>query len=213
MTIKIQIKKNTFVLHPTGSIFWEDKKALLISDVHLGKVSHFRKHGMAIPGNAASKNFEQLNAALAFFEPETVLFLGDLFHSKINQEWDLFAQWVLKIDAEIILIEGNHDIIDKRHYTKIEIKVFSELEIDGFLFTHHPEERDGVFNFCGHIHPGIKIFGRGRQSLKLPCFFHKENQMILPAFGEFTGNYFLVPTETDLVYAVTKEEVILVAKN
>src|SRR4051812_31565878 len=101
MTIKINIKNNHFVLHPTGAIFWEDKNALLISDVHLGKVSHFRKHGMAIPGNAASKNFEQLTIAIDFFKPETIIFLGDLFHSKINKEWDLFEQWVCNINAKI----------------------------------------------------------------------------------------------------------------
>ncbi|MGK4566995.1 ligase-associated DNA damage response endonuclease PdeM [Flavobacterium sp. 3HN19-14] len=213
MTLKINLKNNHFILHPTGTIFWEEKKMLLISDVHLGKVSHFRKHGMAIPGNAISKNFEQLNTALDFFNPSIVVFLGDLFHSKINNEWGLFEDWVSGIAAEIILVAGNHDILDERHFEKIGIKIFSEIETDGFLFTHHPDERDNLFNFCGHIHPGIKIYGIGKQSLKLPCFFQKENQMILPAFGEFTGNYFLVPAETDIVYAVTKDEVIVVAKN
>ena len=60
MTITIQIKSNTFILHPSGALFWEDKNVLLISDVHLGKVSHFRKHGVAIPENSVSKNFMRL---------------------------------------------------------------------------------------------------------------------------------------------------------
>jgi len=37
--------------------------------------------------------------------------------------------------------------------------------------------------------------------------------MIFPAFGEFTGNYYLVPTEKDKVYAITKNEVIEVDIN
>ena len=32
---------------------------LLIADVHLGKVTHFRKYGAAIPANAAFQNLEK----------------------------------------------------------------------------------------------------------------------------------------------------------
>lgn len=185
---------------------------LLISDVHLGKVSHFRKHGVAIPSNAVSKNFTRLTAVVDYFDPESIVFLGDLFHSSKNSEWRLFVEWSECCVAEVILIAGNHDVIAKEHYDKISVKVFKELEIDSFLLTHHPTEREGFFNFAGHIHPGIELRGFGRLSLKLPCFFQRTYQMILPAFGEFTGKYLMVPEGNDLVYAVTKEEVILVGR-
>jgi hypothetical protein len=32
--------------------------------------------------------------------------------------------------------------------------------------------------------------------------------MIFPSFGEFTGNFYLIPEENDQVYAITKEEVM-----
>lgn len=197
-------------MHPTGAIFWEAKSILLISDVHLGKVMHFRKHGIAVPENSASKNFEQLAKVLDYFTPETVIFLGDLFHSKKNNEWNLFEKWVSETNAKIILVAGNHDVIDKKNYLELKIEVCPEIVIEDFFLTHHPKEREGLFNFSGHLHPGIKLHGVGRQSLKLPCFFQKPNQMVLPAFGEFTGNYFLIPTEHDCVYAITKEEVIVI---
>ena len=212
MTITIQIKSNTFILHPSGALFWEDKNVLLISDVHLGKVSHFRKHGVAIPENSVSKNFMRLTEVVDYFDPEKVLFLGDLFHSSKNSEWHLFVEWSDCCVAEIILIAGNHDIIAQENYDKIGVKIFQELETDGFLLTHHPTEKEGLFNFSGHIHPGIQLRGFGGHHLKLPCFFQRQNQMILPAFGEFTGKYILVPEENDKVYAITKEEVILVEK-
>ncbi len=210
MTKTVEINGQNFILHPTGALFWEAQQVLLISDVHLGKVMHFRKHGMALPGNSISKNFEQLDLAVAYFNPKGVIFLGDLFHSERNIEWDLFENWVLDKPFKIILVAGNHDIINPIHYQKLAIAVCSELIIENFLLTHHPEERIGFYNFSGHIHPGIKLHGVGRQTLKLPCFFKKEHQMILPAFGEFTGQYFLVPTATDCVYAITKEEVLLI---
>ncbi|MBC7525165.1 MAG: ligase-associated DNA damage response endonuclease PdeM [Flavobacterium sp.] len=207
------INNQTFTLHKQGVIFWSEKNILLISDVHLGKVAHFRKHGMAIPNDAIFENFTRLNLVVDFFQPETIIFLGDLFHSKMNKEWELFSNWIKEIRQEVILVEGNHDIIKKHNYENLNIKVCPELLIDDFLLTHHPKEREGFFNFCGHIHPGIKLKGIGRQYLNLSCFFQKPNQMILPAFGEFTGNFYLVPTENDLVYGISSEGVFEVVLN
>jgi len=206
----ITINNQIFILHPTGAIFWKEKRILMISDVHLGKVSHFRKHGVAVPENSVNKNFTQLDSAIACFNPESLIFLGDLFHSKKNNEWILFEQWVKSITVKVILVAGNHDIIAQHHYDSIGIEVGMEIIIGDFLLTHHPEEREGFFNFCGHIHPAVRLSGSGRQSLKLPCFFQKHNQMILPAFGEFTGTYFLIPKENDCVYAIANDEVIRV---
>lgn len=208
--MKIEINNNNFTLHPSGAVFWEEKKILLISDVHLGKIAHFRRHGLAIPENAIVENFNRLDEVVASFNPGKIIFLGDLFHSKINAEWNLFAYWVHKMQTEIILVEGNHDIIDKQNYVDLSIAIYDELMIDEFLLTHHPVENEWFFNFCGHLHPGIKLKDLGRQSLKLACFLRKQKQLILPAFGEFTGKYFIRPDETDRVYAIAKNEVIRV---
>ncbi|WP_424492991.1 ligase-associated DNA damage response endonuclease PdeM [Salinimicrobium sp. GXAS 041] len=208
MTKNIEILGQIFILHPSGAMFWKEENLLVISDVHLGKVAHFRKHGSAIPQQALKGNFLKLDLVMAFFDPEKILFLGDLFHSYINNEWQHFDQWMQSISAEVILVEGNHDVISPLKYEELGVQVIPELIHGDFLFTHHPEERTGFFNFSGHIHPGVKINGIARQQLKLPCFFRRKNQMILPAFGEFTGKYILEPKDGDKVYVVTKEEVI-----
>lgn len=210
--MKIQIQNQNFTLHSSGALFWEEKKIVITSDVHLGKVTHFRKHGIAIPQNAISENFRKITDVLDYFEPEKIIFLGDLFHSVKNSEWDLFKEWISNHHQETYLIAGNHDIIDQKHYYEIGILVVEILELDGFFFTHHPTEMDDLFNFSGHIHPGITLRGLGMQSLKLRCFFHKPNQMILPAFGEFTGKFILKPEEDHLVYAIAGNEVILINK-
>ena len=209
---KIKILEQTFILHPSGALYWEEQDLLVISDVHLGKISHFRKYGSAVPQEAVPANFEKLNEVLYSFQPKKVIFLGDLFHSSLNREWLLFEAWLENITADIILVEGNHDIISPLKYEELGVETCPEMVIDNFLFTHHPEERSGFFNLFGHIHPGVKINGLGRQQLKLPCFFKSPDQMILPAFGEFTGKHILVPTARDEVFVVTKEEVILLPK-
>lgn len=206
--MKITINNQNFVLHPCGAAFWEEKKILLISDLHLGKIAHFRKHGMAVPERAMQENFNRLNNILELFDAETIIFLGDLFHSKMNNEWDLFSDWTKTITQQLILVEGNHDIISKQNYADLNIEIHSEIIIDDFLLTHHPSTRESFFNLCGHVHPGIKLRGLGKQFLGLSCFFRKPHQLIFPAFGEFTGNFYLTPEENDKVYAIAKDEVI-----
>src|SRR5690606_11479666 len=98
MTLPISINDEAFVLHCSGALFWPNKNMLLISDVHLGKVTHFRKHGVALPQHSVAGNFKQLDFAVSMFGPEKICFLGDLFHSVINSEWELFEKWVGQTD-------------------------------------------------------------------------------------------------------------------
>ena len=125
-------------------------------------------------------------------------------------EWNLFKDWIATIDNQVHLIVGNHDIISPLLYEDLGISVHEEVSVGAFSLTHHPEKLEEKFNICGHIHPGYKMKGPGRQLLKLSCFFLGENQLILPAFGEFTGNYFLDPGEKEQIFAITGKEVILV---
>ncbi len=210
MTHIAKINNEEFILHPLGGLFWTKKSLLLISDVHLGKVNHFRKFGAAVPRQAIHKNFLLLDQIVADFNPFQICFLGDLFHSSLNKEWELFENWVAKTPAEIILVSGNHDIISPILFEKLNIEIYQEWILDDFLLTHHPEERDGLFNFCGHIHPAIKLKGFGRQNLRLSCFFKTKNQLILPAFGEFTGTYTLKPSKKDEVYVIVEDKVVKV---
>ena len=210
-TESIQINNQNFTMHPSGVLFWEEKSMLLISDVHLGKVSHFRKFGAAVPQRTILKNFVSMEEALAFFQSKTVVFMGDLFHSSLNSEWELFKKWTEAIHSKLILVIGNHDIISPLKFEDLGIEVIQEIRLDDFLLTHHPEKRDGLFNFCGHIHPAIRLTGLGRQSVRLRCFYKSEAQMILPAFGEFTGSFTVKPEENCEIYALLGDTVISVA--
>jgi uncharacterized protein len=210
MNLQIPIRDTIFTLDSSGAIYWEEKKMLLIADVHLGKVTHFRKNGIPIPEEKKYENFQNLDKIVTQYNPETICFLGDLFHSSLNSEWHLFEEWVVKTNKEIILVSGNHDIIDAFKFIQLNIKIYKSIQVDSFLLTHYPTETEDYFNFCGHIHPAVILRGIGKQKLKLACFFQTKNQMILPAFGEFTGKYILVPNENDTVYGVGKGEIFTV---
>lgn len=197
-----------FVMHPSGCLYWPSQNTLLVADVHFGKVEHFRKNGSALPGKVGLENFKKLNQVLDEFQPKELIFLGDLFHSAQNKDWDRFTVWVGRQKVKMTLIVGNHDIIPSYRFEDLGIKVVSEL-VDGDLFlTHHPEKREGFFNICGHLHPGYRLRGEGRQQLKLSCFYKKPYQLVLPAFGAFTGHFLIEPEADEDVFVVSEDLVL-----
>ena len=205
---QIKINGSHFDLHPSGALFWREKKTLMLADVHLGKVAHFRKNGIAVPRKAEGAFYEKMTLLFNAFEIKRLLFLGDLFHSFQNNEWHLFSAWVEKQKINLILIEGNHDVIPDWKFKQLGLSVVRELREEGFYFSHYPNEKEKDFVFCGHVHPGVKLKGAGLQQLKVPCFYRSANQLILPAFGAFTGLHILTPKEGDQVYVTTGKEVM-----
>ena len=208
MTQSLRIQDQHFTLHPSGALYWEEEKMLLISDVHLGKVTHFRKYGAAVPASLIQKNFELLDSVMTYFKPARLCFLGDLFHSHINNEWHYFEKWTAKYSTWTWLVTGNHDIIPPLKFESLGINIQDEILVGPFLLTHHPVKREGFFNLSGHIHPAIRLRGKGRQTIKLPCFFKSTDQLILPAFGSFTGTHVLEAGAEDEIYACTQKEVL-----
>ena len=210
---RIHIGENHFDLDPSGALYWVEKKTLMLADIHLGKVAHFRRNGIAVPREAEGTFYKKINALFNKFEVERILFLGDLFHSFQNNEWHLFSSWVRQQQIELILIKGNHDVIPARKFKQLGMNITSDLSEDTFYFSHFPTEKEEFFVFCGHVHPGVKLKGAGLQQLKMPCFFQSQNQLILPAFGAFTGLHILTPKEGDRIYVTSGKEVIEIEKN
>lgn len=214
--LDIQVGEASLQLLAEKAIYWPAEKILMIADLHFGKVTHFRKAGLAVPKGAIDKNWEIFTYLLLNYEVERVLFLGDLFHSDINTEWIEFKKIIQQFPAiDFELVVGNHDIFDMDYYKRLSFKIYKEnLRISPFLFTHKPlakkEIVEGHINVCGHIHPSVRLYGKGKQSLRLACFYLSKQQFILPAFGSFTGTYTISPKKGDHVYAIAADKVIKV---
>ena len=103
---------------------------------------------------------------------------------------------------------GNHDIIPLSRYDALGIATCETGILGDLQLTHIPEEQPEKFTVSGHIHPGVRLRGVGRQSISLPCFFISGKQMILPAFGSFTGKHVLRPGNEDRIYAIAEGELI-----
>lgn len=208
---EFKFKDQKLVLLPEKAIYWEDRRALLLADTHFGKVTHFRKSGISIPDGAAIQNLFGLQGLLDKMKPESVYFLGDLFHSEMNSEWIYFKELIQKYPAvQFKLIQGNHDIFHEMTYQKGQFEFFdTPLTLGPFILSHEPmEDFQSGYNLCGHIHPGVKLFGQARQALRFPCFSFSKNQGILPAFGEFTGLHLLKPKKSDQIFVIAQNQII-----
>ena len=206
-----KVCEQNFLLLPQKVIYWEEKKTLILGDLHLGKASHFRKSGIPISEMVHSKDVLVIDKLIKAHRPERIIFLGDLFHSDYNQSWEPFKRWMEeKKDLYFQLILGNHDILSPDKYRVKNLEILESLEEDPFTFTHEPTETNN-YNIAGHIHPAIRMRGRGRQSVKLPCFYFNSERCILPAFGAFTGTAALKVQKEDIIFAIAENQVIKVS--
>ncbi|MDH6253777.1 DNA ligase-associated metallophosphoesterase [Chryseobacterium sp. H1D6B] len=184
----IMIQNEQFTLTNQRALFWKKEKALILSDLHIGKTAHFRKNGIAVADHIMKSDLERLSVLIAYFQPEKFIVVGDLLHAGNNSDVDEFCRWKNEYpDLKFYLIEGNHDRISKSLERKLNLD-FKEtsLEISTVLFLHDFDASNPLFQITGHIHPGI-VLNSSVKNLRLPCFVLTSKQLLLPAFSEFTG--------------------------
>lgn len=208
MTIKINGCE--FSLLHQKALYKPDEALLIIADIHLGKANHFRNSGIPFPAIAQQSDYERLEQLFMEIKPHKVYFLGDLFHSTFNRDWHYFCDLIAKFPSILfLLVKGNHDIINTKLFKEICIDVVDTIEDDLFIYTHEPMDNvtTGKMNIAGHVHPGVILSGMARQSIKLPCFYIRQQRMILPAFGVLTGLYSMEQADDADVYMVLQDRV------
>lgn len=206
----MQLGGQSLMLLTERAIWLPSHRTLIVADLHFGKVNHFRRAGLPVPLKANHRNAERLIELIQQYQPSTTYFLGDLFHSTYNDDWEVIGQIVRHFPACCFeLIRGNHDILSEQQYRRHGIELRESQCIGDLLLTHEPAETTGdAVNVCGHLHPAARLVGKGRQSILLPCFWHSSQRLILPAFGSFTGLAAITVAKGDAVYLVTEERIV-----
>lgn len=210
--MKVHVFGEELVLMPEKALWWAAKRILLVADLHLGKINHFRKAGIPVPTKANDKNWESIIHLVQHTIPHRVIFLGDLFHSHYNEEWEVLRQLIKSFpEVSFELVVGNHDILSDTQYKRNNLTLHREPHLEKpFLLSHYPMETipEDAYNLCGHIHPGISLYGKGKQAVTLPCFYFGEQQGTLPAFGSFTGMARIQPKKEDQIFAIVDESIV-----
>jgi len=204
-------REQTWHLSAHRAIFWQEEQALIVSDLHLGKSTHFRKAGIPVPANIGQDDLYRLQLLITAYNPVQVIIVGDMFHSSENNDVPYFKLWRQQFaHISFKLVKGNHDILGAHLYEAMNVKVYDTLSIRTIHFVHEPCDNSEGYTFSGHLHPGIAVAGSGKQRLRLPCFYFGRNCSILPAFGKFTGLAMLEPEEDEAVFVIAENTVLKV---
>ena len=207
-SVSVEIGEETLLLYPEKVAFWPKENILFVADCHFGKVAHFRKSGIGLPARAGTETFGWLHQILLEIKPARLIFLGDIFHSEFNQDFDIFRNWRQTFPAvQFDLVLGNHDKAGFSHLHLLGIHIHPELVIGPFHCTHEPQpDSEKGFNLCGHIHPGVSL-SIGRQHVKVPCFWLGPTHLCFPSFGNFTGSVAIRPGPQDRFFAISGSKI------
>jgi DNA ligase-associated metallophosphoesterase len=210
-SIVFDYKGMELTLLPEKAVWIDTLRVLLLADIHLGKASHFRKSGIPIPEQVHDLDYQRLGKLIQDYSPKDVYFLGDLFHSSWNEQWEDFGAFLPQfLGSTFHLVLGNHDILPAEKYQDTSLQVYrNAVVLESFLLSHEPTTPPpGLLNICGHIHPGILLKGKAKQSVRIPCFHYSEDILVLPSFGNFTGLFLINVKKTDYVWGIAEERVI-----
>lgn len=211
--IAFDVPGETLHLLAARAVHWVSRSALIVSDLHFGKSAHFRKNGIGIPAGADAHTAERLTQLLDRYVPHTLYLLGDLFHSHYNAGWETVCRLRAAYPAvDWVLVEGNHDVLPAAHYHEAGIqRVTGSLDQGAISLRHEPPDTPGygaTYTLCGHLHPAVRLRGKARQRLKVDCFWAGSKQLVLPAFGSFTGGQVIEPAKGDRIFAVVGDSIL-----
>jgi DNA ligase-associated metallophosphoesterase len=175
-----------------GAAFCIERRWVVIADAHFGKAAAFRARGVPVPQGTTTETLGRLDRLIDALEPAAVVILGDFLHAReahAPATLAALAEWRGRhANLGIVLVEGNHDLSAGRPPTGLNIEVVTEpWRVDSLAFCHHPKFVPGAAVLAGHLHPAVRLYGRADDSVRLPCFWLREELAVLPAFGAFTG--------------------------
>lgn len=208
------------LLHERAA-YWVERRMLLVADAHFGKAATFRARGVPVPHGTTADNLSRLDALIATWQAEHIVFLGDFLHARESQAQPTIAslaEWRARHgDVAMTLVRGNHDARAGDPPAHLGIAVVDESWTVGpFSMRHHPEPCDRGYVLAGHLHPGYRLAGRAGYGVRLPCFWFGgeagSRVGVLPAFGAFTGTWIVDAQPDDRLFVVAPDAVHAVAR-
>lgn len=202
------------------AVYIRKEDTIIITDLHIGYEQKSRMRGILVPFNQLKeliKRFENILNQLKKDKVKRIVINGDLKHefgTITSQEWkeiQKFIEFLQSRSEELIIIEGNHDIILEPITKKKEISLLEYLIINDILVIHGnyiPEHlpRGVKTIIIGHEHPAVSF--KDRPSDKFKCFlvgkWNRKNLIVLPSFflikagSDITQENFLSPFLKDI---------------
>lgn len=181
------------------AVWWPAEATLLVADLHLGKGASFRKLGQPVPAGSSALTLERLAQLLGLTHAQRVIVLGDFWHHAHAIDDALMEQvraWLHQhAQADIRLLLGNHDRATEQRNSALGLRCLHAPHplAEQLIGLHEPlspsrlRQRAPVQHIAGHLHPGITLPDPAGGSVAVPAFVWQPGQLIMPAFGAFTG--------------------------
>ena len=149
----------------------------------------------------------RLSALVDHTGARRLVVLGDFLHAaagRVAALDDAFVAWRERYAGlDVTLVRGNHDANAGDPPPHWQVAVVAQPHpLPPFLACHHPRSPPTGHALCGHLHPGVRLDGRARESARVPCFVLGPRRTLLPAFGRFTGLALVVPGHDEAVVAI-----------
>jgi DNA ligase-associated metallophosphoesterase len=188
MKSEFQFGGATFRAAGDAALYWPDKNALLVADLHLEKGSSFAaRGGQMLPPYDSQESLVRLKHVVREYGAKRVYCLGDNFHDDDGEARISGAAALLLAEltggTEWHWIVGNHDPGLTATWGGA---VHREIETNGIMLRHNIVPTDPRPEISGHYHPKLRFSARGRM-ISRRCFLQSGHRLILPAFGALTG--------------------------
>ena len=143
----------------------DDKKSLVITDLHLGFESKLSLNNLYLgKNNTVDETTKEIELIISKTKPDSLILLGDVksgIKSITKMEWDIIPVFFENISKLIdtVLVPGNHDAnIEKLIPNEITLASSKGIIVDDILLTHGhtmPTENFSQVNtiVMGHVHP------------------------------------------------------------
>ncbi len=185
--LAVMVADTQVVLRPSGALWLEVERTLVVADLHLEKGSSYARRGQMLPPYDTRETLDRLEAEVRALGPRTVILLGDTFHD--GQAEDRLAaddiQRLVALASGLALVwaVGNHD---EEGPVTLPGEVVADVALCGLSLIHEPSPRPVRGEVAGHLHPCARVAGK-TASVRRRCFVTDGERLVLPAFGAYAG--------------------------
>lgn len=200
-------------LLPERAAFLPESSTLLVADLHWGKTAALRAAFVPVPSGSTAHDLARLSELLHATRARTLVVLGDLLHAREGRHpatMRTIAEWREQHSAiDMVLVRGNHDRRAGDPPSEFRMRCEPHWRSGDVIGVHDPSEVHDRYVVAGHLHPHLTLRGRGRQSLRLPCFVVGPTRAVLPAFSSLTGSGMYEREAADRHYVIAGGEVVV----
>ncbi len=205
MTRTIELAGESVTLDAARALVW--KRNVVIADPHFGKDATARALAIPVPHGTTVPDLGRLDETLERHDAKELWMLGDVFDSRHSREPEtlrLLVEWRGRnAHRRMLMVAGNHDRRALDLAGQCGFEILPDLSpIGPWRLSHEPTDSETGYVLCGHLHPGLRMQGAARESLRLPAFLFCAGRGVLPAFGSITGLEICSLAEDDRGYVL-----------